>query len=184
MKGELSEAMQLRTDAILNFMGAFQNTMVFRTTVISQELTAQHAILMRAARRTEERIEAVDARIKLIHDVVLDMLRVPADEAQSSLFRQIDERMESRLRRIDLTGTPTVSGDDDPSSSNEAEEEVEAEEVGDENDEESQHSNGSYDPSEYHNRLMQRYRQAVEDGDQQLANDVEREIFERWINLQ
>ena len=109
------------------------------------------------------------------------MLRVPADEAQSSLFRQIDERMESRLRRIDLTGTPTVSGDDDPSSSDEAEEEVEAEEVGDEG---SQHSNGSFDPSEYHNRLMQRYRQAIEDGDQQLANDVEREIFERWINLQ
>ena len=183
MKGELSEAMQMRTDAILNYMGAFQNTMVFRTTVISQELTAQHATEIRAARRTEERIEAVDARIKLIHDVVLDMLRIPADEAQASLFRQIDERMESRLRRIDLTGTPTVSGDDDPSSNDEAEE-VEADEVEDEGGEASQHSSGSYDPDENHNRLMQRYRQAIEDGDQQLADDVEREIFERWINLQ
>lgn len=84
--------------------------------------------------------------------------------------------MESRLRRIDLTGTPTVSGDEEPSSSDEQHEEVE--------EERSQQSEGSYDASEYNNQLIQRYRQAIEDGNPQLADKIEREIFDRWINLQ
>ena len=193
MKGSLSNEMQLRTDAVLNYMGAFQNTMVFRTTVISQELSAQYATMTRSVRRTEEKVEAVDARIKLIHDVILDMLRVPADEAETSLFRQIDARLEARLRRIDLTGTPTVSGDDDdPMSGDEAEEnesdqnerlDGEDEEVQEGEEENSQQSERSHDPSEYINGLIQRYRQAATDGDQALADELEREIFERWINL-
>ena len=35
------------------------------------------------------------------------MLQFPAGETHASLFRQTDERLETRLRRIDLTGTPT-----------------------------------------------------------------------------
>ena len=65
LKGELNEAMQLRTDAVLNYMGAFQNAIGFRTTVVSQELAAQNATMTRAMKRTEKRIEAGDASIKL-----------------------------------------------------------------------------------------------------------------------
>ena len=181
MQEHLQQQMQMRNDVILNYMGAFQNTMVFRTTVISQELSAQYATNSRAIRRVEERVEAVDARIKLIHDVVLEMMRLREDEVQTSLFRQIDQRLEARLRRIDMVGTPTVSGEDDPTTSDEGEgnendQLEEAEDVG------SQHSE-EYDPLEANERLMQQWRQALDVGDNNLADEIEREIFERWINL-
>ena len=168
------QEMQLRQDMLLNYIGAFQNTMVFRSTVISQELAAQYATSTRTMRRIEEKVEAVDARIKLIHDVVLEMLQFPEDETKASLFRQIDERLERRLRRIDMVGTPTVSGDEHPTTSEEDENNNEEPE-----DEEEQRQPS--EESEENNRLIQRYRQAIEDGNQQLADGIEREIFERWI---
>ena len=150
--------------------------------MISQELSAQYATNSRAIRRVEERVEAVDARIKLIHDVVLEMMRLREDEVQTSLFRQIDQWLEARLRRIDMVGTPTVSGEEDPTTSEEDEEVNENDQQEEAEDVRSQHS-GEYDPSEENERLMQQYRQALDDGDNNLADEIEREISDRWINL-
>ena len=56
------QELQLRFDMMLS---AFQNTTVFRSTVISQESIAQYAVKTRMLRKIEAKVGAVDARIKL-----------------------------------------------------------------------------------------------------------------------
>lgn len=63
----------------MNYIGALQQTMMFRKTVISQELSAQYAIKCRMLPRVEAKGETIDARIRFICDV--EILKYPTDIA-------------------------------------------------------------------------------------------------------